>query len=162
MTSRTGRAGRAATFFLDSVDESKLNGAEDFYSALKHFREALPADFGARARILLSSRISEWHPETDGATRARSIWASEAAWKKPSRTTTKETSTTKPAEDDLLVSRSSARPRAGRELLRAKDYGRVEEFIAELDRAHAWEFARRPIDVVALAISGSRNDGSAP
>jgi hypothetical protein len=139
-----------ATFFLDSVDESKLNGTEDFYSALKQFRDALPADFGARAKIFLSSRVSEWHPETDGV-RVREYFGIKGRVEK-AESDDEESSTTKPGEDGLLVVQITplAREQVGN-FSRAKGYGPVDDFLTELDRAHAWEFARRPIDVVALA-----------
>lgn len=146
------RAGaESATFFLDSVDESKLNGAEDFYSALRNFRDSLPANFGARTRIFLSSRISEWHPETDGA-RVREYFGVKGRVEKAEPDDDEETSTTKPTDDGLFVVQITPldREQVGN-FSRAKGYGRVEEFLIELDRAHAWEFARRPIDVLALA-----------
>lgn len=140
-----------ATFFLDSVDESKLNGAEDFYSALKHFREALPSDFAIRTRIILSSRVSEWHPETDGA-RVREYFGIKGRIQKTEYDDEEETRSTRPGEDGLLVVQINPLDREQvAALARAKNYPRVDEFLTALDQSHAWEFARRPLDVMALA-----------
>lgn len=140
----------SATFFLDSVDESKLNGAEDFYSALKHFHEALPNDFAVRAHIILSSRVSEWHPESDGA-RVRDYFGV-AGRQEINDSEDDETSSTRHGEDGLLVVQINPLEREQvATLARTKGYARVDDFFAALDHAHAWEFARRPIDVVALA-----------
>lgn len=141
---------RRASFFLDSVDESKLNGAEDFYTALRHFREALPADFAARTNIFLSSRISEWHPDTDGA-RVREYFG--VAGRQEINEEDDDGATTKRKEDDgvLVVQIRPLDRDQVAAFARAKGCNDVDGFLSALDRAHAWEFARRPIDVLALA-----------
>ena len=140
-----------ATFFLDSVDESKLHGAEDFYSALKHFREALPSDFVVRTRILLSSRVSEWHPETDGA-RVREYFGFPERQKVEESDDDGDVTHSKPGDHGLLVVQINPLDREQvAKLARARGHAHADDFLAALDRAHAWEFARRPIDVLALA-----------
>lgn len=84
------------------MDESKLSGAEAFYAALRHFRDALPVDFTVRARIVLSSRVSEWHPETDGA-RVREYFGLANRQQKGEPDEDDGTTSTKSGEDDLLV-----------------------------------------------------------
>lgn len=54
-----------AIFFLDSVDEAKFQKLSDFYVALDRFCAAVGADNLRRARILISSRVSEWQPQSD-------------------------------------------------------------------------------------------------
>jgi len=53
-----------ALFLLDAVDESKLRHDDDFAVAVKRLSKeigpALP-----RARFVISSRVSEWRPQTD-------------------------------------------------------------------------------------------------
>ncbi|MDP2824436.1 MAG: hypothetical protein Q8O52_17365 [Sulfuritalea sp.] len=53
-----------AAFFLDSVDESKYRCNDDFAHALERIASELGKSF-PRARIAISSRISEWQPQTD-------------------------------------------------------------------------------------------------
>jgi hypothetical protein len=141
---------RPAFFFLDSVDESKLNKAEDFYVALKHFRDALPVGFAARTNIFLSSRISEWHHETDGA-HVRECFGLPGRVEKGAED--EDGATTKPSKDaDLLVVQIAPLDRERvATFARAKGLANVDDFLKALDHTHAWEFARRPIDVLALA-----------
>lgn len=54
-----------AWFFLDAVDESKLVHQNDFRVALENFSRDLESDAKARARVVLSSRISSWRPQED-------------------------------------------------------------------------------------------------
>jgi len=54
-----------AYFFLDSVDEAKFRNLSDFYSTLERFAKELGDGLQLRAKIFLSSRISEWKPASD-------------------------------------------------------------------------------------------------
>jgi hypothetical protein len=136
---RDGR--QIAVFLLDSVDESKLIKAADFYTALRRFREAIGTASLPRARVVLSSRISEWHPETDGAEVCATFGLPyQRAGKKSEE------------NDSLLVVQIAPLDRKQVErFARARQISNVEHFLQALDEAHAWEFARRPIDVLALA-----------
>ena len=58
------RRGQTGWFFLDSVDEAKIRRSADFYAALDKVVAAIGGAMD-RARVLISSRISEWRPETD-------------------------------------------------------------------------------------------------
>jgi hypothetical protein len=138
------RAGRqSATFFLDSVDESKLTKASDFHTALRRFREAIGLASLPRTRLILSSRISEWHPETDGT----EVCATFGVPFQRSSGNRQENDTS-----SLLVVQLAPLDRKQVErFARARQIPNVEGFLQALDDAHAWEFARRPIDVVALA-----------
>ena len=59
------RKGDDAIFFLDSVDEAKHKRASDFLVALDRFRNGVGSSNVARIHLLISSRISEWRPQTD-------------------------------------------------------------------------------------------------
>ena len=54
-----------ATFFLDSVDETKLVKIEAFSDALRHFTQEIGERDLERCRLIISSRISEWRAEAD-------------------------------------------------------------------------------------------------
>jgi hypothetical protein len=54
-----------AYFLFDSVDESKIRRTSDFFTALDRISEVLDKSTLSRARIVLTSRISEWRPTTD-------------------------------------------------------------------------------------------------
>lgn len=133
-----------ATFFLDSVDESKLQKASDFHVALRRFRDAIGPAVLPRVRIILSSRISEWHPETDGAEVCAMFGL---PFRRPAETRKEEK-----ADSSLLVVQIAPLEREQVELFaHSRQIPRVASFLEALDSAHAWEFARRPLDVIALA-----------
>ncbi len=134
----------SATLFLDSVDESKMRQAEDFYRALRRTVAALGSASLRRARFVLSSRISEWHPETDGAEVIRLLAVPSAAPKGDKNTAEL------PAALELVQLQPLDRERIGR-FAAARGVNPVEDFLTALERAHAWEFARRPLDVTDLA-----------
>ncbi len=129
----------SAIFFLDSVDESKLGRQKDFLTALDRFRDGLGSGL-ARATIIITSRITGWRPRTD-------------AFELRARLPVPPPS----AEDAENLAELHIVQ------LEALDEGRVkrfaeglgidppDDFIRALDTAHAWEFARRPIDVSALS-----------
>lgn len=51
-------------FFLDSVDEAKLLGPKQFDAAIRKFSANI-GDHNQRAHIYITSRISEWLPQSD-------------------------------------------------------------------------------------------------
>lgn len=138
------RAGHeSATFFLDSVDESKLTKASDFHAALRRFREAIGLAFLPRTRVILSSRISEWHPETDGTEVCATFGV---PFQRPSGNHQENDTSSL-----LVVQMAPLDRKQVEKFARNRQIPNVEGFLQALDDAHAWEFARRPIDVVALA-----------
>jgi len=140
---RTGT--QTGTFFMDSVDESKLQKAADFHVALRRFREAVGTAALPRARIVLSSRISEWHPETDGV----EVCALFGVPFRRQANAIHDDDT--PAESLVVVQLAPLTRKQVEAFARVRQIPNVEGFLEALDQAHAWEFARRPIDVVALA-----------
>lgn len=148
--SRWLRSRETGTFFLDSVDESKLRWASDFQLAIRRLSDAVRPAGLRRARFIVSSRISEWHPETDGA-ELHSLLAPP-----PESSEGKGKSANEESTPLLLVQiQPLDRERVGR-FARARGIAGADDFLAALDRAHAWEFARRPLDVVDLASFWSR------
>ena len=70
------RGSQTAWFFLDSVDEAKIRRSADFYTALDKVVGAIGSAMG-RARVLISSRISEWRPRNRPTGSAGAVWAGE-------------------------------------------------------------------------------------
>ena len=128
-----------ASFFLDSVDESKIRRQTDFYAALDKVVNAIGPGALDRAHVFLSSRISEWQPEADlhevlsrfGAA-GHAVPASEKA----------------PVLVVQIVPLDRDRVRTFAE---KRGIANPDRFVEELDNHSAWEFARRPLDVIALA-----------
>lgn len=136
------RGNQRSVFFLDSVDESKVKKQTDFGKAIENFVRGVGLMRLRRTNIIISSRISDWRSRAD--------------------------------EDELidrlhLVIRR--RDKVGRAEMRSElriveleplDKERVRRFaegsglqtpgpfLNALDLHHAWEFARRPIDVAGL------------
>ena len=128
-----------AWFLLDSVDEAKLTKVSDFYAALDRLRSELGGTI-RRAHIILSSRISEWRPETDRAEVLERIGLHLASPDK------------KGAEDNrvLVVEMMPLDRKRVSILAHARADDDAEAFLTEVDRRHAWEFAGRPLDVLLL------------
>ena len=59
-------SGDRAYFFLDAVDEARLNN-QRFTTALRRLERALGSDL-ARASVLISCRVSDWRAHSDRAT----------------------------------------------------------------------------------------------
>ena len=66
-----------AWFFLDSVDEARLN-RKNFETALRLFAKEI-GDAGERAHIFVSCRVTDWRGAEDRATFFRNL----PAWKRP-------------------------------------------------------------------------------
>lgn len=135
-------------FFLDAVDESKLQSPHDFHRALDRFGKDLGLSALARAHVLLSSRISEWRPITDrNATRA--------ALPLP-LAGTRQGNADQGADDDAksvspLIFRLAPLDAVRVEIL-VRHLGLADSgaFTSALDRHHASTFTRRPLDVAGL------------
>ncbi len=136
-----------AVFFLDSVDESKRQYQNDFLTALDRFQDGIREGL-ARATIVMSSRISEWRPETD-------------AWEVKSRFPIPPTD--HPGDDHatnlLIVQLVPLDKERVRLFAQAKGVDDPDAFLQQLDAAHAWPFARRPLDVLALITYWQRHGG---
>lgn len=137
-----------AIFFLDSVDEAKIGSPADFHVAVGRFARALGSTGLARARIYLSSRFSAWRHETDYPDVARTL-DNPVAHQVQGEAEGKEGEAN---SDKLSVVRLEPFDRQ-QALAFATAIGTrdPEGFIREIGRTFAWEFARRPLDVIDLA-----------
>jgi hypothetical protein len=128
-----------ATFFVDSVDEAKFQKAADFSRALEHLRHAI-GDFGAtRVQLILSSRISEWSPATD----ANQVSSSFPLLITPP---TKEAK----ALRLRVVQLDPLGPSQVNTFAKMKGISESDVFVQAIEDSFAWDFARRPYDVVGL------------
>lgn len=131
-----------ATFFLDSVDEAKLRNPKDFARALDEFVRGLGHSPLKRARIVISSRISEWRWHADGDELALRFGPFEIP---------KEKSAESPSISELCIVQIEPLDRKQVHVL-AEGIGLndPDAFLQALDDHYAWEFARRPIDAASL------------
>ena len=137
-------------FFLDSVDEAKFRRVTDFYSALSRLGKELERPVLDRARILLSSRITEWKPSTDEIEFLRCFPTRPPMIPKPGQRTPSQEAEAHKME--LLIVQLEPLERVQVERLAAAfGVSEAARFLQDLDRSFAWEFARRPLDVLELA-----------
>lgn len=134
------RSKDAAFFFLDSVDEAKIRRQADFYSALDKVVAGIGPSAIGRAHVYISSRISEWQPETD-------LQEVQTRFRSSSLAKSKQIK-----ESPLFVVQIEPLDRERvRTFAEGQGIGNPNRFLEELDNHSAWEFARRPLDVLHLA-----------
>lgn len=163
------RGEKIATFLLDSVDEAKFRRLSEFYDAVGRFAHALRPTGLMGARILLSSRISEWKPSSDAHELLLRLRVEPEEYKRSTRigsggfvaiavTSTRIAAYQNMAKEweadpskRLLTVHLQPLDRTRVErFAQARRVLRASEFLKALDDNHAWEFARRPLDVVGL------------
>ncbi|MFG6892056.1 NACHT domain-containing protein [Burkholderia pseudomallei] len=128
----------SALFLLDAVDESKLKRDDDFIVALERLSKALGhARF--RARLVVSSRISEWRPQTDREA-VRERFAAPG-----------DSDTSNASDAEILV--TTILPLTAEQVRLFADNRGIQNaqcFLDALGEHNAWPFAGRPLDVSNL------------
>ena len=137
-----------AFFFLDSVDEAKFRRVNDFLSALDRFGDAIGEKLN-RARIFLSCRISEWRPQTDASEVLRRFHH-RATLRRKSGSSDLAVEVKEPTQSLLVVQIQPLDRKRVQLFAKARGVSDIDRFITALDDHYAWEFARRPLDVVDL------------
>ncbi|MEO7932214.1 MAG: hypothetical protein ABIT76_03545 [Chthoniobacterales bacterium] len=130
-----------AVFFLDSVDEAKIRQATDFYRALDRFVGLVERRALSRATIVISSRITEWLPTTDGHEVRTRIPQQSASSSTPGNKNNSE------ENYPLVVQLLPLDEAAVTTYAKARGVIDAQPFLQALEKAHAWELARRPADV---------------
>lgn len=156
------KGGGEATFFLDAVDESKIERNEDFYTALDRVKKAVGSAL-ARSKFVISSRISEWRPETDregvlqrlGIDQVRNKL--EETGRFPIGRGSRKNSIAQQHEEEtsetpaiFVVTLLPLTPSQVECYACAKGMKTPQEFIAALEMNNAWAFTTRPLDVEFL------------
>lgn len=150
-------------FFLDSVDEARLVAPKNFEAAIRNFGIKL-ADSKERAHIFITSRVSEWRPQSD-----LSFVKEQLPFIAPASVPEKESedvsvdfdetssgeikSTTKDNNSPLDPSVFSLLPLDKdqiRTFSQADGVQQVDAFLDAIDKAEADIFSRRPLDLVDL------------
>jgi predicted DCC family thiol-disulfide oxidoreductase YuxK len=151
-----------ATFFLDAVDESKIQRTDDFFTALDRVKKAIGPAM-PRARFVISSRISAWRPETDRAevmrrfqidpviSKVEGAVTSEASFSQPTSGNTEVTQEHN-TEKIFVVTLLSLTPAQIETYSMEKGIADTPAFMAALERNNAWAFAGRPLDVDLLHV----------
>ena len=138
-----------AWFFLDSVDEARLNDPRDFERAIRHFSSRI-TNAQLRAHVCISSRPYAWRPHSDAQ-----IIDHLLPYNKPPAEITTDNST--PAE-------TTRRPDSALEIYYLCPLGEdeirifaahhstpeVDQLINELERLNLMDIAARPFDLLAI------------
>ncbi|WP_395753902.1 hypothetical protein [Prosthecobacter sp.] len=152
-----------AVFFLDAVDEAKVERVSDFGLALENFARALGAH-RSRATVFISSRISEWSPEMDLRLVAETLSTAPEEKKEKQGASEDDSDEEFDPDAETNVSASTNEEKKAKseipvyviaplkrdqvaKLAQALGVADADSFLAALDQRHAWEFARRPSDV---------------
>ncbi len=141
------RGAGQALFLLDSVDEAKLDRVADFYTALDRLAASISGRVD-RANIILSSRISEWCPNTDRLEVAKRLVVANP----------KSSPAIKADGKVVVVEMVPLDSHRIGVLASAKSDGRAQHFLDEIERRHAWELAGRPLDVMLLLDFWNQHD----
>jgi hypothetical protein len=132
-----------AVFFLDSVDESKIRKQSDFEGALRSFTRSIHPVSIHRVRSVISSRISEWRSHADRETVGRYFAVQGNGSETNNRLRTQSL-------DLRIVKLQPLSREQVRRFAEGLNLANSDAFVKSLDDQHAWEFARRPIDVIEL------------
>lgn len=134
-------------FFLDSIDEARLQLVPDFQTAIRRFRHQL-GDNHTRARIIISSRVFDWQPEADALELAtlfpaphqrRFVEGDKILQAEPS------------SESNPLVVRLAPLDRSRVEkFVKVTHPETSPDFLKALDEGHCWHLVGRPGDVSNL------------
>lgn len=136
-----------ATFFLDAIDESKLKQDNDFFTALDRIKKAIGSAM-IRTRFVISSRISEWRPQSDKHGVMQLLVVAKNHRKPDSATDQQgETSETPSIMVVTLLPLDADRVKR---FAAAQGISNPQSFIDALDENNAWAFAGRPLDVSHL------------
>jgi len=151
-------------FFLDSVDEARLNN-KGFQTALKRFARDLASSV-ERARVFVSCRVSDWRGQKDRGQMQTILPALERAqsprtaddlllepiFAEQQQATTSARSQTPPKVTELLVIKlAPLSAEQSRKLAGWLGVADPESFMRSIERSGLDEFAERPGDLIDLA-----------
>jgi hypothetical protein len=153
-----------AWFFLDSIDEARLN-RKSFDSALKRFARELGVGI-ERARIFISCRVTDWNGPEDRNAIAEWLPAWEAAdtsavsdesalldpiFNKKQKSTRRAETAEKKQNDLLVIQLAPLSTEQYRALAKQSGVIDLDGFVAGIDRHGLEAFAERPGDLLDLA-----------
>jgi len=133
-----------AWFFLDSVDEARLENPRNFEKAIRRFAKGISRGVH-RAHIYLSSRPYAWRPKED-----RRLLDTVLFFMAPAQEGEEEVQHTEPQSALMIYTMrhlDKERIRCFCEARSAKD---VDHLLQETERANLWSLAERPFDLEGM------------
>jgi len=134
-----------AWFFLDSVDEARLEHPRAFSNALRRFARGV-AQGAHRAHIYISSRPYAWRPEEDERLVDEHLYL-------PGAHTEEDGDGNRQAKPQSALTVFTMRPLDEGRIRRfcvARAAENVDGLIKEIDRADVWSLAERPFDLEGI------------
>lgn len=138
---------------LDAVDESKLRHDGDFAVAVERLSKEIGTAL-SRARFVITSRVSEWRPQTDLNIVSQFLLAgspdrkvTKRSYRNSSSVTTKDA---QPSQRPIVVVLQPLLPQQVRLFIEQRGARDAEQFMAALQKSNALPFAGRPLDVTHL------------
>ncbi|MBA3022634.1 MAG: hypothetical protein KKG03_03470 [Gammaproteobacteria bacterium] len=136
-----------AWFFLDSVDEARLENPRDFEKALRLFAKSIK-ESAYRAHIYLSSRPYAWRPKEDRKLLdellflpAPQVGDGDEVVQQTERQSALTIYTMRPLDKDRV-----------RRFCIAREANEVDQLLLEIERANLWGLAERPFDLEGILI----------
>jgi hypothetical protein len=136
-----------AAFFLDSVDEAKLQRPQALQDALNTFEKALGSTALKRARLIITCRVSEWRGNAD-------LYELRGRFGIPQGQQAKERPHTEEKESPPILRIVQLAPLDRQRVSILASHLHINDvdiFIEAIDSKDAWDFAGRPKDVENLA-----------
>lgn len=142
-----------AWFFLDSVDEARLEHPRAFEKALRRFARGV-AGGAHRAHIYISSRPYAWRPKEDRRLLDELLYLpaprAEEDWEDEQQTTPQSALTVftiRPLDEGRI-----------RRFCVAKSAENIDSLVREIDRADLWSLAERPFDLEGILVKWSEDN----
>lgn len=133
-----------AWFFLDSVDEARLENPGALRKALRRFAKSIKGS-EHRAHIYISSRPYAWHPKEDRRLLDETLFltapcgANDAAEQSPAVDSALTVYTMRPLNVERI-----------RRFCEAFAVNDIDRLLREIERAYLWSLAERPFDLEAI------------
>lgn len=134
-----------AWFFLDSVDEARLDNPRAFEKALRRFAKAI-AKGAHRAHIYISSRPYAWRPNEDRRLLDEVLFL---PGKRHGEEGEKDQQTKPHSARTIYIMRQLDKERIRRFCL-ARSAKDVDRLLREIERANLWSLAERPFDLEGI------------
>ena len=155
LVSWRGTFDESAWFFVDSVDEAKLSGVR-LEKAVRRIADGI-AGGERRAHVILSGRLTDWEfrrdlgrlnedlpvpkdPVLPPPPTAEQVLISALRHERPKPSAA-------PTENPLIVLMVPLDPDRVRVFAAAKGVPNLDAFLAQIEAANLWRFARRPLDL---------------
>jgi hypothetical protein len=155
LVSWRGRSDESAWFFVDSVDEAKVSGIR-LEKAVRRIADGI-AGGERRAHVILSGRLTDWEFRSDlerlnkdlpvpkdpvlpPPPTAEQVLVSALRHERPEPSTA-------PTENSLVVLMVPLDPERIQVFAAAKGAPNLDAFLAQIEAANLWRFARRPLDL---------------